>query len=103
VENNARLNGSSYTLALIDNLALKHGPIPCWKFFKAKTEPCTFPELLKRLSTVVYKGNGINAIFPTDCDTLAETGAFAPVIVAEDLYHVQYLQEALAELNVHRI
>jgi len=37
VENNARMNGSSFTLGIIDHLAERHGPIPSWKFYKGST------------------------------------------------------------------
>lgn len=103
VENNARMNGSSFTLGLIDHLAERHGPIPSWKFYKGSTEPCSYEELVKRIEPVLYDGSGINCVFPYDCDTLSQNGKFTPVLVAEDMYHIDYLERALDELGVKKI
>lgn len=103
VENNARMNGSSFTLGIIDHLADRHGSIPTWKFYKGSTQPCTFKELVKRIEPVLYNGSGINCVFPYDCDTLAQNGKFTPVLVAEDMYHIDYLERALDELGVEKI
>lgn len=103
VENNARMNGSSFTLAIVDNLETRHGPVASWKFFRASTEPCTFEELVRRIEPVMYDGSGINCVFPYDCDTLPENGKFTPVILAEDMFHVDYLERALGELGVVKL
>jgi len=102
IENNARMNGSSFTIAIEQALEPRHGEIPCWKFFKAKTEPCSFKELCKRMEPILYDGTGINAVFPYDCDTVPLNGAFTPIIFAEDLYHIEHLESALRELGIAR-
>jgi len=102
IENNARMNGSSFTIAIEQALEPRHGEIPCWKFFKAKTKPCSFKELCRRMEPVLYDGRGINAVFPYDCDTVPHNGVFTPIIFAEDLYHIEHLESALRELGIIR-
>lgn len=100
IENNARMNGSSFTIGTVENLEPRHGRIPVWKFFKAETEPCSFNELTKRLKPLLYDGTSVNAVFPYDCDTLAVNGIFTPIILAEDMYHVDYFERTLLRLGV---
>lgn len=103
IENNARMNGSSYTYAIADRISEKIGPIPCWKFFKAKTEPCSFSELVARIEEVVYNGIRKNFVFPYDTDMLSRNGVFAAAILAEDMYHIDYLQDALSYMGIARV
>jgi hypothetical protein len=103
VENNARMNGSSFTLALVDVLAARHGPVRSWKFFRASIEPCSFEALRERLAPILYDGTTLNCVFPYDCDTLSENGKFTPVLVAEDMYHIEHLEKALENLGVERL
>ena len=104
IENNARLNGSSFTMAIIDNIERVTGKRPaCWKFFKAQTDLSSFNDLRKKLAPILYDGTSINAVFPYDCDTIPINGVFAPVLIAEDMYHIEYLAQALEELGMRRI
>lgn len=100
IENNARLNGSSFTLAIVDRLAERHGRIPCWKFFKASVEPCSFTVLARRLAPLLYDGSSSNSVFLYDCDALPVNGTFTCVLLAEDMYHIDHLTRALEELGV---
>lgn len=100
IENNARMNGSSFTFGIIDALEARHGRIGAWKFFKARTNPTTFAELARRIAPLLYDGSSSNAVFPYDCEALAKNGTFAPVLCGEDMYHIEYLEEALRSLGV---
>ncbi|MCB9030034.1 MAG: hypothetical protein H6619_03210 [Deltaproteobacteria bacterium] len=103
IENNARVNGSTYTYAIINNIEKRIGKVPCWKFFKAKTNKCDFDSLKEQIESLLYDGSRINSVFPYDCDTLSINGTFAAVLLAEDMYHIEYLEEALRYLDVNRI
>jgi hypothetical protein len=103
IENNARVNGSSYTFMIVDAVAPAIGSVPCWKFFRAKTDPCTFPELYERIGALIYDGKKRNCVFPYDCDALSMNGTFAVNLFAVDMYHIQYLERALGELGVERV
>ncbi|MDC0359077.1 hypothetical protein OAO01_09695 [Oligoflexia bacterium] len=104
IENNARVNGSTFAVNLVDRLQRRHKErIKCWKFFKAETDPCSYAELVRRIESVLYDLSKPNAVFPIDCDTLPYNGKFSPVIIAEDIYHIQHLERALRELGVTRV
>lgn len=104
IENNARMNGSSFTLAIIDRLnQQQEGTIRNWKFYKAQTTPCSYLELVRRIEPLIYDGTNINAVFPYDCDALSTSGVFTPVVVAEDTYHLDFMIQALEELGIRAI
>ena len=102
VENNARFNGSSYVRMIVDNIEELMIPIPCWKFIKIKTSPCSFLDLNKRIEPVLFDGSRLNSVFPFNCNALPLTGNFAVVLLAEDLDHIYYLEESLKEMGVKR-
>lgn len=102
IENNARFNGSSYVRLIVNNIEELTAPIPCWKFIKIKTPPCSFRKLTQRIESVLYDGNKLNSVFPFDCDALPSTGDFAVVLLAEDLDYIAYLEESLKEMGVKR-
>ncbi|HIJ78546.1 MAG TPA: hypothetical protein HPP69_04440 [Deltaproteobacteria bacterium] len=102
VENNARFNGSSYVNIIVDNIEKLNCPVPCWKFIKIKTKPCTFLELTKRLEPILYDGIKANSVFPLNCSALPASGEFAVILLAEDLNHIIYLEQVLAEKGVKR-
>ncbi len=95
VENNARFNGSSYVHITVHNIEEKIGAVPFWKFVKLNTQPCSFAALVQQLSTVIYDGKRANSIFPLNCDALLQTGAFSIVILAQDIQHIQSLENEL--------
>lgn len=99
-ENNARINGSTFTYAIVDRVEEQIGKVPCWKFFKGMTEPCSYSTLIKQLGSLMYDGTSINRIFPYDCDTLSINGTFAVVLMAEDMYHIDFLEQALKYLDI---
>lgn len=103
IENNARLNGSTFVIALTDELTAKHGPLPFWKFYRAQTDPCSFKELSQKLGKYLYQAGMINQVFPFDCDTLGINGQFTPVIFAEDFFYIEYLEKKLEKLGITRI
>ncbi|MEZ4753199.1 MAG: hypothetical protein R3A13_02690 [Bdellovibrionota bacterium] len=103
IENNARLNGSTFTYGLVDRVEETIGKVSCWKFFKAKSDPQSFNSLAAKLGPLLYDGTAVNRIFPYDCDTLTLNGSFAAVILAEDFYHLEHLEQALQTLGVHRV
>ena len=98
-ENNARVNGSTYTHALVNKVEQQIGKVQFWKFFKAKTSPCSFTELVNRMGSLIYNGTSINHVFPYDCDMLSVNGTFATVLIAEDMYHIDFLEQALKYLE----
>ncbi len=102
VENNARFNGSSYVRIIVNNIEELTSPIPCWKFIKIKTAPCSFSKLTERIEPVLYDGNKLNSVFPFNCDALALTGDFAVVLLAENMERISYLEKSLKEMGVKR-
>lgn len=103
IENNARMNGSSFAFSIMDRVQEHSRDVRCWKFFKASTEIGSFERLRERLSPLLYSPGRSNAIFPFDCDPLRHTGVFACVLLAEDLYHLEFLEAALTELGIRRV
>lgn len=103
IENNARMNGSSYAFGVVDRLATKFNTELCWKFFKAKSPVKSFHELTSLLNPILYNGENINCVFPFDCDKLTSSGIFAPILVAEDTYHLHYLEQTLEALGVEKV
>ncbi|RMD85602.1 MAG: hypothetical protein D6808_04920 [Candidatus Dadabacteria bacterium] len=103
IENNARINGSTFTFGIVDAIEEKIGKVPCWKFFKVHSEARSFEELKGTMRDLLYDGTKINVVFPYDCDTLSETGTFAVVLLAEDMYHIEYLEEGLKSMGIRRV
>ncbi|MBI9090252.1 MAG: hypothetical protein JEZ12_13630 [Desulfobacterium sp.] len=93
VENNARFNGSSYVSLIVNNIEALTGIVPCWKFIKVKTKPCSFNMLSKRLRPILFNGQLSESVFPYNCDNLDKTGAFAVILMGPDI-------ERLAELEL---
>ncbi len=100
IENNARMNGSTYCLGIIERLGQYSIYPAAWKFFRAHSSPTSFRSLKKRLAAVLFDGRSSNGIFPVDCEELSETGCFTPVIFGEDLYHVAHLESVLSSLGI---
>ncbi len=102
VENNARFNGSSYVSLIVDNIEKLTAPIPCWKFMKIKTTPCSFIELKERLKTVLYNGVKTNSIFPYNCEALPDTGNFSVILLAKNMDNISKLEQTVKEIEVKR-
>jgi biotin carboxylase len=100
VENNARFNGSSYVSLIVDNIEKLTAPIPCWKFMKIKTAPCSFIELKERLKTVLYNGVKINSIFPYNCEALPDTGNFSVILLAKNMDNISKLEQIIKKMEV---
>ena len=100
VENNARFNGSSYTIMIVERIEKLIGPVPVWKFMKIKTTPCSFNELREHLKPHLFDGAKINSILPYNCDSLPDTGSFSIILLAENMNHISYLEQIVKELRV---
>lgn len=67
IENNARLNGSTFAYGIIDRLEEAIGTIPAWKFSKMYNEPMEFDRLKALLGDLLYDGTRSCGVFPFDC------------------------------------
>ena len=100
VENNARLNGSSYTIMTVEQIEKLIMPIPVWKFIKIRTNPCSFKELKDKLKSAIFDGVNKQSIFPYNCDLLQETGNFSVLLLAENFAQISELEERVRDLQV---
>lgn len=100
IENNSRLNGSTFSFAIVDAARSRLPEIACWKFYKASIEPARFEDLLNLLHPILYDGTKVNSVFPFDCDLFETTGVFEVLLLAEDLYHLDFLKRTLKEFGV---
>ncbi len=100
VEINARFNGSSYVKIIINNIEGLTGPVPCWKFIKAKTGPCSFNALAKKMKPILFDGIKSESIFPFNCDNLDKTGDFAVILLACDPEKIAVLEQTLNGMGV---
>lgn len=102
VENNARFNGSSYTIMIVEQIEKLIMPIPVWKFIKIKTTPCSFKELKDKLKSAIFNGVNKQSIFPYNCDLLNETGNFSVLLLAENFAQIAGLEERVRCLQFDR-
>lgn len=102
VENNARFNGSTYVRLIVDNIEKRGQRVNCWKLIKIRTNPCSFVDLIVHLQDIIYDGMKQNSIFPYNCNTLANTGDFAVILLAEDFNHLVHLEKLLGERGVKK-
>ncbi|NEO15405.1 MULTISPECIES: hypothetical protein [Moorena] len=102
IENNARLNGSSFAFFILDNLFGSSDYDGCWKVLRIKIEPCSFSTLREKIGSLIYQGNSTqNFVFPYEFDTLRTQGDVTLLIVAEDLHHLEYVEkELLSKLEI---
>lgn len=101
VENNARVNGSTYVLMIVDRIEALSGPVPCWKSLKAQTTPCGFRDLARRTKGILYNGGTSRSYFPYNCFALDKTGAFAVILMAEDMDALAELEREMNGLGIH--
>lgn len=99
IENNARFNGSSYVILIVDNIEKLTAAVPVWKFMKIKTTPCSFIELKERLKPALYDGVKTNSIFPYNCEELSDTGRFSLIFLAEN---ISILEKGVKEMEIKR-
>lgn len=102
IENNARLTGSTFAVALTDEVRAKIPDVRCWKFYKAHTTPCSFDDLCSRIGNMLYDGIKVNSVFPFLTDLLEKDGSLIVHLFAEDMYHIDFMQEALAYAGITR-
>jgi hypothetical protein len=102
VENNARVNASSYAWLTTDKIKKVIPSIDYWKLIKIKTEPCTFPELADRIHDILYDGEKVNSVLPYNSWALSISGAFSVLLLAEDLNNLIHLEKLLNERGVGR-
>ncbi len=101
VENNARFNGSSYVNMAVHNIEQLTGtPIPCWKFIKLRIPPCSFHELIVRLTPYLYDGSRLNSVFPLNCKELSQTGDFAVMFLAENQEQIALMEDSLKKMGI---
>ncbi|NOQ75765.1 MAG: hypothetical protein GQ574_27405 [Crocinitomix sp.] len=101
VENNARFNGSSYPILIVDQIKQLNIRVPVWKFIKFKTTPCTFVELQNRLKSTIFDGKKTNSIFPFNCEALSNTGNLSFIFLAENMSQITDLEQSVKELEVN--
>ncbi|PCJ65262.1 MAG: hypothetical protein COA58_10410 [Bacteroidetes bacterium] len=102
VENNARFNGSSYSVMIVERIEKLFYKIPVWKFIKVKTDPCSFVDLKKRLKSSIFDGVKRQSIFPYNCDLLQKTGNFNVLILADNLIQISELEQELRTLEASK-
>ncbi|NQY30076.1 MAG: ATP-grasp domain-containing protein, partial [Flavobacteriaceae bacterium] len=102
VENNARFNGSSYPILIVDQIKQLNIQVPVWKFIKFKTTPCTFIELQNRLRLTIFDGKKANSIFPFNCEALSNTGNLSFIFLAENMSQISDLEEQVRGLQFDR-
>ena len=102
VENNARFNGSSYSIMIVEQIEKLIMPVPVWKFIKIKTSPCIFAELESQLESTIFDGVKKQSIFPYNCDLLRKTGSFSVLLLAENMDQISDLEQSVKELEASR-
>ncbi len=102
IENNARLNGSSFALELFHIISKQIKDVRCWKFFKAKCDKMSFTEFKEKVGRLLFDGKRVNSVFPFVTGLIPEKGEFIALLLAEDTYHIDYLQDALTYAGIHR-
>lgn len=103
IENNARLNGSSFAFGVFERVSAGLPEARCWKYFKAAVAPCAFEDLARRCASLLYDSQRVNSFFPFDCDALPLNGSFNALLIAEDLDHLDGIERALLDSGVHRV
>lgn len=103
IENNARFNGSSYSMLIVDRIEKMMGKIPFWKFSKIKTAACSFEELKVRLDSVLYDGVKNHSIFPFNSEDLADTGSISFILLAEYPHQISKLEQVVKDLEVDSV
>ena len=103
IQNNARLNGSTFAFGIIENLERLIGHIQCWKFLRVSGNLSTFGALRQRLSPVLFDGIRKNSLFIFDTDSLPTNGSVGILAAAEDMYHIEYLEGALREFGLESL
>ena len=102
IENNARMNGSSFALELYNIVSSQMQDLQCWKFYKAKCDKMSFDEFKEKTSRFLFDGEKKNSVFPFVTNLIPEKGEFIALLLAEDTYHIDYLQDALTYAGIHR-
>jgi len=102
IENNARMNGSSFALELFNIASQQIEGLRCWKFYKAKCDKMDFPEFQKKVGKFLFDGERRNSMFPFVTNLIPEKGEFIALLLAEDTYHIDYLQDALTYVGITR-
>ncbi|MCI5064152.1 hypothetical protein MRY87_00350, partial [bacterium] len=64
IENNARMNGSTFALELFNIARERIDGLHCWKFYKARCEKSDFPQFQKKVQKFLYDGEKRNSLFP---------------------------------------
>lgn len=102
IENNARMNGSSFALELFNIVSEQMPDLRCWKFYKATCEKMDFSSFKEKAARFLFDGERRNSVFPFVTNLIPEKGEFIALLLAEDTYHIDYLQDALSYIGIHR-
>ncbi len=103
VENNARFNGSSYSMLIVDRIEKMMSQIPFWKFLKIRTAACSFEAIKERLDSVLYDGVKNYSIFPYNSENLADTGILSVILLAENPDQISILEQVAKGLEVDSV
>lgn len=101
-ENNARFNGSSYSLMIVERIEKLFYKIPLWKFIKVKTTPCSFIELKKILKSSIFDGVKKQSIFPYNCDLIQKTGNFSVLLLAQNITQLSELEQEVKTMEASK-
>lgn len=102
VENNARFNGSSYSVMIVERIEKLFTKIPVWKFIKIKTSPCSFIELKDRLKLSIFDGVKKQSIFPYNCDLLQKNGSFSVLLLADNMTQISELEQEMKTMGASK-
>ena len=102
VENNARFNGSSYSVMIVERIEKLFYKIPVWKFIKVKTAPCSFVALKNRLKSSIFDGVKKQSIFPYNCDLLQKNGSFSALLLADNEAQISVLEQELKTIEANK-
>ncbi len=100
IENNPRLNGSTFVYGILDRLQESFGEklrseTFTWKFYRAVSPAQTFSELSAEMGDLFFDGSSPNGVFPFDCELLPVLGKWTPILFGEDRYHIERMEQEL--------
>jgi hypothetical protein len=61
-----------------------------------------FTHLKEEAGKFLFDGEKVNSLFPFVTNFIPEKGEFIALLLAEDTYHIDYLQDSLSYLGIHR-
>jgi predicted ATP-grasp superfamily ATP-dependent carboligase len=101
IENNARMNGSTFAIELFNIIKKRIPELKYWKFYKASTTPTSFEDFREKTKKYLYDGIKINSIFPMVTELLPTKGQFIAMLMAEDRYHIDFLEDKMKQMGIN--